>query len=472
MDTTPATSTPTAGPVAGQPLPRRRGAATEPGALHLTPAKKVGAQARREGGQGGFVLVSVYLLGVLAVAGSAALMTRSLWEGRAGERAQMSEEAFYLAEAGVDSGLAWLRAQPFPPGGTQPLVIQGGWQALGNGRFMAVVEPDPGNPGSAVKRYVVRGLGSAGPEAAPLAAREANLTVQSEAFSRFVYFSTAEATAWGARVWFVTGDRLDGPVHSNGQFNMYGRPEFYGPVSSARDSLNLWGGGPPTTDPQFHDGLTLGTDPLPLPGYLPGEIANAAEGDGTLYRGITAVYLEGGSLLVWNPSSGGWRRRPIPPKGVLHVRGGDLWLLGGTLDGQLTVSTERNVRVFGSVRYADNPDEDPESDDLLGILAGRNVQISPSAPYNVHLDASILALNSSFGVEAWYRGLPRGTLSVRGGIIQRNRGPVGTFNSVTGRQMSGYRKAYRYDERLRTMVPPYFLLTGDMVPLVWEEPER
>ena len=44
-----------------------------------------------------------------------------------------------------------------------------------------------------------------------------------------------------------------------------------------------------------------------------------------------------------------------------------------------------------------------------------------------------------------------GTLHVYGAIAQLFRGPVGTIGN------SGYLKDYRYDDRLATTEPPYFL---------------
>ena len=38
---------------------------------------------------------------------------------------------------------------------------------------------------------------------------------QVASFGRYAYFTDYEVSTAGGRIWFKTGDRLDGPVHSN-----------------------------------------------------------------------------------------------------------------------------------------------------------------------------------------------------------------------------------------------------------------
>jgi len=70
--------------------------------------------------------------------------------------------------------------------------------------------------------------------------------------------------------------------------------------------------------------------------------------------------------------------------------------------------------------------------------------------YNMKIFASIYAFNGSFEVEGYDSDNPAGQLLVFGSIMQNIRGPVGTFNSSTGKTQTGYYKTYVYDERLIT----------------------
>lgn len=421
--------------------------------------------------QRGFILITLYMLLTVLILSCGALVSRALSDARASERNMAGLQAFYLAEAGLDQGLEWLRSQPAPPAGTQPLVLFGGWQAMGqDGLYLVTVEPNDNNPNSFIDRYTLYGWGAVGPQAAPLAVRRTVMTVRADTFSRYAYFTDAERTPGGSRIWFITGDRIEGPTHSNSQFNMYGFPVFEGPVSSTAGSVNLWGGGPPTSDPVFNGGLTLNAERVPFPGAVPTALIEAAGSGGASFTGETRVILQSdGTMRVTNAAARLVNATmPIPANGALYVNQGNLFLQG-TLSGQLTVGASNDIIVTDSVRYHQDPRTNPDSQDLLGIVAGRDVEIFRSAPFNVQIDASVMALNTSFTVQNWLFGPPKGTLTVYGGIIQNRRGPVGTFSSLSGRKLSGYTKDYHYDTRLLDMIPPYFPVTGDYVPTVWSE---
>jgi len=158
----------------------------------------------------------------------------------------------------------------------------------------------------------------------------------------------------------------------------------------------------------------------------------------------------------------------IPSNGALFVNRGSL-IISGVLNGRLTAGSSGDVIIENNITYADNPKVNPNSDDVLGIISESNVIINDNAPSNLEIDACIMGMNTSFMLENWWVGPPKGTLSVYGGIIQDERGPVGTFNGTTGQKVSGYAKNYLYDERLLGCPPPYMPTTGDYVKLSWEE---
>jgi hypothetical protein len=77
-----------------------------------------------------------------------------------------------------------------------------------------------------------------------------------------------------------------------------------------------------------------------------------------------------------------------------------------------------------------------------------------NTPRNIEIDAAILTLQHSFIVDNYNCGAPLGTLTVKGAIAQRFRGPVGTGGSAIA---TGYQKNYVYDDRFKFINPPYFL---------------
>jgi hypothetical protein len=70
-------------------------------------------------------------------------------------------------------------------------------------------------------------------------------------------------------------------------------------------------------------------------------------------------------------------------------------------------------------------------------------------------------------VENYNRGAPRGTLEIYGGIVQKRRGPVGTFN--WGAIRTGYEKYYTYDYRFMTTAPPFYPVFSKNSIVSWYE---
>lgn len=82
------------------------------------------------------------------------------------------------------------------------------------------------------------------------------------------------------------------------------------------------------------------------------------------------------------------------------------------------------------------------------------------APMNtITIQAAILALTHSFMVDNWRCGAQlTGTLTVKGAIAQKYRGPVGCNTCrPPGLTATGYIKDYQYDTRLKYRSPPAFL---------------
>lgn len=418
----------------------------------------------------GAVLV-LALLGLTTVSVLAgAFVQMSFHDQRFSERSQGGVQAFYLSESAIDQGLSWLRNQLVPPQWIDRRVLFGGWQNLGQGSYLLSIDPDDNNPTSSTKRFTLEGWGLMGTAAAPLALRRNQMVVQTESFSQYAYFTNDERS-WpnGLQVYFITGDRIEGPTHTNGQFSMFGKPVFEGPVSSVAKTMNLWGGSA-VTNPVFKEPPKLGVPAKKYPTEFPSSIVSTARSGGLVLTGDSSVtLLPNGKMQVTNTRKR-WVNEevPLPANGVVYVEGGTL-AVQGTLKGQLTLGCEKDIRIVNSVTYADNPQRNPNSKDLLGIVAGGNVVVPREAPENLRVDGSIMAINRSFGVEDWWQRPPKGKLTVYGGIIQANRGPVGSFNGNTGTKLSGYTKDYHYDPRLKGMNPPAFPMTGDYKTLVWQE---
>lgn len=172
----------------------------------------------------------------------------------------------------------------------------------------------------------------------------------------------------------------------------------------------------------------------------------------------------------------------------------------GTVDGRVSVGTENNVIVTQNLTYAG-------SDDILGLAAanfvqlyrpitcgtgatdrepgtnrcraGTDVPVTGRYPWiNPVVRAAVLSTAHAFFLQNWrLSGLSAtptsardmGTLFLTGGIAQRFRGPMISYNTDASSPwkcmgVCGYKKDYTYDARLKFAPPPYL---ADMAAARW-----
>ena len=133
----------------------------------------------------------------------------------------------------------------------------------------------------------------------------------------------------------------------------------------------------------------------------------------------------------------------------------------GTYSKSLTIAGENDLIIKGSIVPSTiKAEEEPTGTAVLGLIAseyvrvyhpcegGKNGSGSLTSPW---IYAGILSTNHSFIVDNFACGTELGKLNEYGAIAQDYRGPVGTSGGT------GYLKDYKYDNRLATDEPPYFL---------------
>ena len=428
----------------------------------------------------GFILIAAYGVVAVLLVLVAAYVGRSIGEMRAAQMEKNTLSALYAAETGVDYGLDWLRLQPSPPAGTSAFAVTGGPALPSGTTYTVTIDPNDSNPTSYLKRYQIIGVGQSGG-----ATRRVNFEVQVDSFARYVWFTYRE-TFSGNNVWFITNDVLNGPTHTDGTFNIAGNPSFLDDVSQVGPAINYMHGGPPNDNPNFAHGVQFNADPLSMPSRA-ADLRNAASTGGLHLLGPTTIVLNSnGTINVTNTNAGySNRNMPLPANGAVFVENrsytvgrrtytdyGDV-TVNGTMNGRLSIGANNDIIIGGDLRYNINPQTNPDSTDMLGLVAERNIMIPQNAcPYNSDLtiQASVMAMADSFYLQNYSDPANyKGTLNVYGGIIQKYRGPVGTFNITTNSKVSGFTKNYVYDGRLRASPPPFFPTTGDYYPLTWRE---
>lgn len=139
---------------------------------------------------------------------------------------------------------------------------------------------------------------------------------------------------------------------------------------------------------------------------------------------------------------------------------GDLFVKGD-VNAEATLVAENYVYITGDIKYvATNPTA------ILGLVAQNSVLVwnpMKNCPTNCQsiiggtnrrIDAAILSVKHTFGVQNYKVGGPRGTLTVNGAIAQLFRGAV---TQSSGGVVNGYLKNYVYEWRLQSVAPPKFL---------------
>jgi hypothetical protein len=290
------------------------------------------------------------------------------------------------------------------------------------------------------------------------------------------------------QIWFTSGDRLDGRVHTNDYIRIDGDPWFGMKVTSSKDEIIERSGSNPT----FEGGYELNVEEVPLPvdadlvatvkaeAQVDGEYGPPLMGGQSKYElvigrnGLLETYSYRKYELI--PGTGdydwsGWTDVYIPDTN------GMAWFdepvhVSGVLDGGLTIGSSVDIYISDDVTYYDSTPEhgpDPGCDDVLGLVSSGDVIVENTVANQTDcvIHAHMLALDRSFKAEQYWIGPPRGTLTLYGGFAQQRQGAVGYFNS--GGLIHGYAKDYHYDMNLLRHSPPGYPATGDYLVVSWEE---
>jgi hypothetical protein len=443
-------------------------------------------EIRAAAGERGYVLVAVLVLMFSVLIIGAAFFSLAGYETRDTQSDLGSQRAFWLAEGGKDRALRWLTHGTSPP--ESDVRIYENVAGPDGGTYTVDCLVDSASAWLAEKAFVLDCVGNSGGRQ-----RRIREHVRMTSFAQYAYFTDGENDPDGSPIWFTTGDLIEGMLHTNGIIHILGNPHFIGRVTSAADHMV----GSPSyrvedaTDwpvggnhPIFEDGFDLNAPEIPLPTTTL-DLKQEAQNGGVYIAPEAEVEL--GVIGPTTPTAApGWLRyRNLPPPNnnwtsvristltnkVLYCNN-DLHVKG-LLDGELTVASNRNVRIEDNLTYlASNAQGTPLAgcNDLLGIVAGRDVIFvnNTANQTNLIVDAVMMALNTSIEAEDHDQGNPRGVLTIWGGLIQKYRGAVGTVSSG-GVINHGYSKNYHYDPRVTGRTPPGFPLTGIYEEMSWME---
>jgi hypothetical protein len=326
---------------------------------------------------------------------------------------------------------------------------------------------------------------------------------------------------------FMTGDAVNGPLHSNDTLLICGSPTFGrgDAAHKGKDRITVLkpasGGGTVkapscSNTPTWNTPLRLVTTGVDMPSSND-ELLKLVE-PAYLYRGTTYIHFDAAShptqmrVTNANLNAGAPTWVATPDNGVVYVANGldattgapaactaqvptamnyteatacaNLYI-DGTYAKSLTLASSKDIiirpsTVASSSSASSNGDLLHSGDAVMGLVANNFVRVyhpcdtsndKNKAGYmqNVTIDAAILTLKHSFIVDNHRCGDVMNKLTVNGAISQAYRGPVGSTDSNGSH---GYIKDYEYDDRLKYRTPPHFLQPTSSSWNVWRFNEQ
>ena len=315
------------------------------------------------------------------------------------------------------------------------------------------------------------------------------VTLSLSYFSKFAYCSNDENG-----IWWATGDTVNGPFHTQDHLNVNGHPVFNpgknGYVSTRQGLNNAdWRSSPVLVNTTLRTG-----DSLAIPTDGVSTVENLATSGGHVFSGHSDVYIVFQNDYLKYSFSTGWHASwttikisTLAPNGTIVADNANLHIQG-VVQGQVTVaatgiggtwnywdqrrgsSGTGNIYLDGDIVYSSDPRSNPNSTDLLGIVAQQNVYVTDNSTNDngINIDAAIYAEKGGFGAQNYDRRPYSGYINLLGGITQSDRLPVGIIGS-NGSISNGFNKSYNYDSRLMYSVPPNFPSTNSYQIVSWYE---
>ncbi|PID58423.1 MAG: hypothetical protein CR986_07920 [Ignavibacteriae bacterium] len=295
-------------------------------------------------------------------------------------------------------------------------------------------------------------------------------------------------------IWWTGDDTVKGAIYCRSSIPVYNHPTFLNEVYSHSYNFKLYPDGDWATRMANH---YPNVDPNNLHFKTELKRPNNALWDLKSEAKTSGWYLYGGNSLWDKPSKDTMfielkgqmmdvkfseSATPVTyniaskvPNGIIYA---DNYVvrLKGKLDGQLSISCDGEqsqgkgkIMLDDDITYQSDPSKGP-SDDLLGLIAGNNVEVSDTPPNqtDINIQAAIYSQLSGLTAENAKTKPESGTINFYGSLIEGRRMEVGRFDPATGK-LWGYGRKYAYDDRLKTISSPGFPQLAGFNVLAWYE---
>lgn len=326
-------------------------------------------------------------------------------------------------------------------------------------------------------------------------------TLRCTPFAKYGYFSGDEVNGYmspsnngksNADMWKITGDSLFGYAHTNGHWNLGGRPYFHDKITGFNTPSTMTYGG--VYDPIFNAGSQWGiTVDRPIANLT--RLQATASSTGSLYDGgndVALTFYGNGTVNVKIPATTGAIRNEtvavtsLAPNGVYGVRNGDL-RIKGTYAGQITLlalkgtassGRKGNVWFDGNLVANNNPRTNSSSTDMLGIVAERMAYVATSdlvtgnpivrnASSVVDIQAAVYCHEGVFAAEDYDSVPVSGRINLFGSLTMCASTATGKISG--GVLVNGFLKSIRYDYRFLSSAPPSYPVSNKYELIAWWE---
>jgi hypothetical protein len=308
--------------------------------------------------------------------------------------------------------------------------------------------------------------------------------LQPSSFAKFcVYLKQMTGVYW------ATGDTVRGPCHIDNQFNVSGNPVFFGKTTASGKLYK----NPSTSKPQFLGGFQTGIS-VPMPLNLD-QAKTAASSGGKLFTPpaapagnyIVDITFNADGTLRYIETKGATKLKDttvtltsLAPNGVILVNNGNL-LLKGTIKGRATVgalgtsTTAGNCIIMGDILCSDDPQTNPNSKDMLGVIVDRDIQMplpsgfpTVACKHDYLIEAALFTRTGKFYATQDSRMGRLGNVTIHGSIASYSIGAFATADSK-GNILYGYSNIFNFDTRFMSSSPPYYPNTSLFEVLSWRE---
>ncbi len=399
----------------------------------------------------------VILIAVVCFTAITAILALGLWSEsgaqlKLADRQVRLEQAFYVAEGGAERAVCCIR------GGNPPGVITG---AIGNGTYSVTINPVNGGGGQTW--YTIASTGNV-----QGVKRCVTMTgIRQQSWARFAIWYGQNP----GQNYFMGPSVFNGPIHANDAIWLWGNPTFNALVTSSANNWARW-----SDQAVFNQGFQLGVPIEQLTATI--NFTNTANSNtclrllaGLVVTGATSIRLQDTNVFISN-NSRGWTNVNYATNHTGFLATGMIYIatsgtnigtvqIGSTnFNGRLTIVADQDIQITNHITYAANPVL-TNSDDAIGLIAARDVEVMTNAPNNLNIYAHIIALDpvssyySGFYIQNFMSRPDSGLLTIYGGIVENNLGVEGCYWG--GSTFTGFSQDnWVYDARFQDNPPPFY----------------